>query len=223
MAEPKSAQAPADVEATELTLKPGTLAALSRSAVVTPPPTPDTTQPGATVPTSADWQAKFAEETHQYIREYIRNADQKAGFFFTAAAALLAFLHSKGTSTRWLKPLISWSLIDTLAFLTMAGLATGAVFLMFVVLPRLTGSKRGILFFNAIAEFESSREYGDDIASKTLSEVVRTKLQHIWQLSRICRQKYWCLQWGCWIAGGGAISGLLYFLLSRGPTVPGAP
>src|SRR2546425_224384 len=33
--------------------------------------------------------AKFAEEVHNYIREYIRNADQKATSFFAAATAML--------------------------------------------------------------------------------------------------------------------------------------
>src|ERR1035441_7419098 len=44
-------------------------------------------------PVAADYHAKFAEEVHNYLREYIRNADQKAAFFFAGATALLAFLH----------------------------------------------------------------------------------------------------------------------------------
>ena len=97
----------------------------------------------------------------------------------------------------------------------MVGLALGAGVLLFVIAPRLAGSKRGILSFNAIAEFDSARDYSEHVATKTLADCVREKRQHAWDLARICRRKYECLLWGCWIAGAGAILALFYLLIAR--------
>ncbi len=47
----------------------------------------------------------FLAETHSYVTQYIQAADQKAIFLFSAAAALLAFLHQDGAAERWLGPL----------------------------------------------------------------------------------------------------------------------
>jgi hypothetical protein len=44
--------------------------------------------------TISERHAKFSQDTHDYLREYIRNADQKATFFFAALTALLAFLNT---------------------------------------------------------------------------------------------------------------------------------
>ena len=60
----------------------------------------------------ADSHARFAEELHNYLREYIRNADQKATFFFAGATALLAFLHSQKGTSRWLKDVQTWTVVQ---------------------------------------------------------------------------------------------------------------
>ena len=157
--------------------------------------------------------AEFAGEVHQYVREYIRNADQKAAFFFASATALLAFLHSRGAATRWLKAPAGWSLSDTLAFIAMVGLALGAVVLLAVVFPRLKGSKRGIIYFSGIAEYETSTEYADDVSRRALPDFVRAKLQHGHELANVCRRKYRTLVVGLWIGSVGAGAALLYLLI----------
>jgi hypothetical protein len=220
----KPTQAAAGADSSQLALPHGPAAPLTKPAAETGalPQAPDPKQTSPAPPAPTDWQAKFAEETHQYVREYIRNADQKAGLFLAAATTFLAFLYSKGTSGRWLKAPDLWGFGDMLSFIATAGLAIGAACLLGVVLPRLIGSRRGILFFNAIAEFESAREYSDDVASKVLADCIRTKLQHTWELAQICRQKYQLLRWGCWIAGIGLVFGLLYLAVTR-TAVPAGP
>lgn len=173
------------------------------------------TKQATAVSPDLDMQTKFAEETHQYIREYIRNADQKAGFFFAAMTAVLAFLHSHASTSKWLKSPIEWTFIDALAFSAMAGLAAGACMLLAVIFPRLKGSKRGILFFNAIVEHESSAEYADEVFRLTASDLVRVKLQHAYDLAKVCRAKYRILMIGFWIGGVGTVSALLYLVMAR--------
>ncbi|MEP6653196.1 MAG: Pycsar system effector family protein [Myxococcales bacterium] len=164
---------------------------------------------------SADGHLKLAEEIHQYVREYIRNADQKATFAFAAATAGLAFLNGRGGVSRWFKAPDTWTLIDGLAFAAMAGLAVAAAVLLAVVLPRLKRSGPGIVFFNSIAEHKSASEYAAEVVRHTPGDVVDIKLHHAYDLAKVCRAKYRTLVVGFWIGGIGAMATLLYLLLVR--------
>lgn len=194
----------------------GAPGALAKPAVSALDHVADPETKGASRPTAAaEVQLKTAEEIHQYVREYIRNADQKAAFFFAAATAGLAFLHSQGTANRWLKSPITWTLIDLLAFVATAGLGIGAAVLLAAVFPRLGGSKRGLLFFNAIAEYETSSDYAKDVALAPPAEILRAKLQHVHDLARVCRAQYKTLVIGFSVSSVGAVAALLYFTVAR--------
>lgn len=164
----------------------------------------------------ADYHIKFADEAHNYVREYIRNADQKATFFFAALTAILAFLNTQHVPSRWLKNVAQWSFVDALGFISMLGLAVGAGVLLAVVFPRLKGSKRGILFFNAITEYESSTEYAEDVLARGTEVLVRAKLQHCYDLSKVCSDKYRMLRIGFWVGSIGTATALLFLLLANG-------
>ena len=160
------------------------------------------------------YHAKFAEEIHNYLREYIRNADQKATFFFAAATALLAFLNTRGGPSRWLKNVQTWSMVDGLSFVAMLFLALSAGVLLSVVFPRLKGSRRGIIFFNAIAEYDSGQEYAANVLCQSTSDIVAAKLHHTFDLSKVCVAKYRVLRIGFWLGGIGVATTLLYLLLA---------
>lgn len=156
---------------------------------------------------------KFAEDTHQYVREYIRLADQKAIFFFAGATALLAYLHKVGLTNVWLNSPISWKLLNMLAFVATTSLVLCAVACLATVLPRLEGTKRGVIFFAAIFEYETSNEYASDVMKKSPSELCEAKLKHTHDLSVICKMKYDALRWGQWIGAVAVISSLLLLVL----------
>jgi hypothetical protein len=161
---------------------------------------------------------KFSDDVHSYVREHIRNADQKATFFFAAFTGILAFLNARNVSLRWLKNVRLWSFVDGLAFLSMLGLSAGAIALIGVVFPRLKGSRRGFLFFNAIAEYDNSADYASDVLASSPDSLTRMKLQHCYDLSLICTVKYRALKLGFWLGFIGAASALLFLFLSKTPT-----
>jgi hypothetical protein len=161
------------------------------------------------------YHAKFSEELHNYVRDQIRNADQKATFFFAALTAMLAFLNTQGVPTRWIKDVRHWTFVDALGFVSTVALAAGAVILLGVVFPRLKGSRRGLLFFNAVAEYDSSAQYAEDVLGRSEEELVRTKLQHCYDLSKVCGAKYRMLSIGFWIGSVGAAAALLFMLLAK--------
>ena len=146
-----------------------------------------------------EFQWKYAEETHGYVREYIRLADQKAFFFSAASTTLLAFLYKVDLVHRWIKPPMQWGFLEFLSFLATIGLAASALLFFVTVFPRLGGSRRGLVFFGAIAECESSRDYMDDLNRRGIGDLLTAKLTHIYELSRVCRSKYSILCWGLWV------------------------
>jgi hypothetical protein len=128
---------------------------------------------------------------------------------------MLAFLNTQNVAARWLKDVRLWTATDGLGFVSMLGLGVAAAVLLAVVFPRLKGSRRGIIFFSAIAEYENSTEYADEVIRRSGEEAVRAKLQHAYDLSQICARKYKTLCFGFWIGSVGIGAALLYLLLTR--------
>lgn len=175
----------------------------------------DVDQPSNRGPGSrADVEGKsdFASFAHQYIREYINLADQKATFFFTGGTALLAFMYNKDVSAHWLKPVMQWNILDTIAFVAMAALALGAFLALLVVIPRTPGSRRGFLFWEAIAEYDGGRQYFDDLWRLSGATLVQVKAEHCYELAKVCRRKYRMLRLALWSGAVGLAGSLFVFL-----------
>jgi hypothetical protein len=176
----------------------------------------DAQQPGALGGTASrgDAEAKidFASFVHQYIRDYINLADQKATFFFTGATALLAFLYNKNVSVRWLKPVMTWNILDTVAFVAMVALAVGAFLALLVVIPRTPGSRRGFIFWEAIAEYDTGRQYGDELWVLSTPTLFQVKAEHCYDLAKVARRKYKILRCALW-AGAVGLAGALFVFL----------
>lgn len=166
--------------------------------------------PGA--PGDAEARERFAEGAHQYVREYIRLADQKASFLFTAATALLAFLHKNEVSAKWLKPVMQWNILDTMAFVAMTALALGILLALSVVIPRRLGSRRGFLFWEAIAEYDSGRQYSDELRLLSAATLSQVKAEHCFDLARVCCTKYRILRGAIWTGAVGLTASLFVFL-----------
>ena len=152
---------------------------------------------------------KFSEDTHQYVREYIRLADQKATFFFAGGTTLLAYLNGDGFVNRWLTSPKDWDLIGVISFFATIGLIGSILACLWTVIPRLNGSKRGNIFFFAIREHESSQAYADQLKKLSIAELCEEKQKHIYDLSGVCRSKYNVLRWGQWLGALGVLATLV--------------
>jgi hypothetical protein len=197
---------PVPEEALRRPLSSGAHAPLEAAVAGTPVPSSGVSSTGI------EARAKFTDEVHQYIREYIRLADQKATFFFTGGTALLAFLYKNDVSSRWLKPILTWNVIDTVAFAAMVALALAAFLAILVVIPRTPGSRRGFVFWEAIAEYESGRHYADELASLSPASLAQAKAEHCFDIAKVCRRKYRVLKYAIWSGTVGLVASLLLFL-----------
>lgn len=155
---------------------------------------------------------KYAKHVHSYIREYISFADKKASFVFTIAAAFLVYLYEKGIIALWMKLPNSWTIGDILAFVAVGGLFLSCLYAVSVVYPRLHGSKRGFIFWESIAEFESASQYTETAEKLKSEQIIQELLKHVYELSCICKAKYHRLNWAIRIGAVGAISAILYLL-----------
>ena len=130
----------------------------------------------------------FACETHKYIRDFINNADTKAYQYIAFASGLLTYMHINYKIASFVaKPLKEWCSLETLCLL---GLIFCLIFAISVVFPSLKGSKKGIIFFNSVAEYESYNEYIGDVLKKDDQEITGEYLRHIHELSKICTTKF---------------------------------
>ena len=159
-----------------------------------------------------DAKGEFSAFAHQYIRDNIKLADQKATLFFTGATALLAFMYNENVSARWLKPPMQWNIFDTIAFVSMVALAAGAFLALLVIIPRTLGSRRGFLFWEAIAEYETGRQYSDELSLLSGPSLAQVKAEHCYDLAVVCRQKYRMLRCALWTGAVGLAGALFVFL-----------
>lgn len=157
-------------------------------------------------PKETELRLKYADEIHQYIREYIRLADQKAAFFFAASAGVFAYLNKKGFVVSWLMPPCEWSAIELLSFVSVALLCASAVSCFLVVKPRLAGSVKGIIFFNAVSSYRTQQDYVKAVALLSPAFMCEEKFKHVYEIAKICRRKYQVLFYAIWFGGIGLAS-----------------
>lgn len=150
-----------------------------------------------------DYKASFAEQIHTYIREYIQTADQKATFFFAFFAAIIAYSDSLGILREWIIDITTWRLAETVSLLSTVLLVLAAFGCLWVVRPRLGGSRKGLIFFDAISEFESQKEFINEIASISTNKIHEEKVKHIYEIAKICSKKYKTLGVSLWLGGAG--------------------
>jgi hypothetical protein len=176
-------------------------------------PAARTAAPAAEVETNI-----FPEFIHQYLREYIALADQKAAFAFAAVTATLAYLASQnafqliglGPSA----PVWSWRAFTGLP--AAAALVASACSAIAVVAPRLKRNDRvspGTIFWEDIVSYANSREYSSAVESLTKLQAAEQVRLHCFTLAQICSRKYRILNRSIWIGVGGFGLTLLFAVL----------
>lgn len=160
----------------------------------------------------------FEERAHSYLWENVVLADQKAAFLFAGLAATLAYLHEKDISRRWLTAPQTWGVENFLAFLAVIGLLGGAALALLVVLPRFSGATRGVVYWKAIAEFETGNSYAQYVMSLSQHDLHEAILAHSFELARIAKRKFCLFQLALWTGAMGLVSALLHLALFTSPT-----
>lgn len=155
---------------------------------------------------------KFAVETHKYVREFIANADTKAQHYIVFASAFLIWMNPKDSLKFWAIPAKEWRLIDFLQIVSILSMSVCILAALSALLPRLKGSKKGIVFFDSVSENEVANDYLGDVLKKNEQEIVIEELRHIYELSKICSGKFQSLKISVWSGAIGLIFGIAILL-----------
>ena len=188
------------------------LPAETEGLVDTPEPTQSHDDVSSAHGRSSD-AAGLSQDVHDYLREFIRLADQKATFFFAGGTALLAFLYKDGLASSWMKPPQQWNLTDFTAFLAVTSLMLSVLLAVWTVVPRTSGSRRGIIFWKAIVEHQSGREYAESVLALTSPDLTGARAEHCFELAIVCQRKYVTLRRSLIAGGVGLAATLLLFVI----------
>lgn len=131
----------------------------------------------------------FASDVHGYLRQNITWADQKAAFMFAGASGFLAYMNShgafaflrNGADFRWANVLLATAAICLL-------MTAAAAFVTYW--PRTKGASAGLVFWGAIARNESAGAYLERVRGRTVEDLAAAKLEHSYELARICERKF---------------------------------
>lgn len=161
---------------------------------------------------------QFAEFEHQYLRDYISLADQKAGIALTVYAAVLTFLVQSIPAGSFNDGALS--VADAVALAAFGFLLTAVGFALAVVTPRLASHGTSLIFFADVADRSSRAAYAQEVASKTEQQLTNEVVEHCHALAGICAAKYGHLRrsLSCGAAGFVLFLVALYLLSVPVPT-----
>jgi hypothetical protein len=171
----------------------------------------------AVVPSSSPVGAErisFAAFAHQQVRDYIQLADQKAAVLFSAAGAMLAYLHGTNATALWMQEPASWTWRSPVVAVAMIGLVACAGLAGRTLLPRTRGHTKGLLFWSAIAARPNAADYVRDVQHASEAALLESYLSHTHELAAVCTQKYADLRSAFSAAKFAFAAALLHLLLS---------
>ena len=157
----------------------------------------------------------FMSLVHSYLLSGITLADQKAAFLFAADSAFLGYLLSRGLLRQLTPGNASWLLPEWLAFGCLVALGISIGTAIYVVMPRLGGNSKGLIYFGAIAARKDSEQYVADVLSSTEASLDVALAEHSYEVARISNRKYRHLRFGMWVGALGFLAGLAYIGLTR--------
>lgn len=149
---------------------------------------------------------QFAYFVHQYLRDFIKFADQKAAFVMAIASAILAFLIKQGAHKSLLIPIRNRSFSEWAALFSCLLIALAGFLALLVVLPRLGGKGTGIIYWKGILQSRNSVEYATRVRTTHDDRLIGHVFDHCYELAGIANRKYEILKWAIWIGAIGCLA-----------------
>jgi hypothetical protein len=197
-------------------------------------------------PKEREERHNLPEFTHEYLREHIKFADEKAAVVFAAVAALLAYLKADGAFDvlhRWPE---KWGWHDWAGVVASVLLALASIFALWVVKPRggggVLGALRdtgrgvlralglgrradatepsGVIYWEEIRGHADADAYAARVEALTQRAARREVLGHNYVLAGINRGKYAALAWAIRTAGAGFVATIFYLFTSKALPTP---
>lgn len=163
---------------------------------------------------------EFAAFHQGYAWNAIALADTKAVWSFTVCGGTLGYFVAQEPVRSHILAL-PWSGVAALASISVALLAIATFFAFQVIVPRLTSSADGVVYFGSVARRPNADAFITDIVRTTPAALTRARLTHSYDLSRIADRKYRRLRISMWFGLFGLVTAAI--ALAFGATeAPGA-
>lgn len=135
---------------------------------------------------------EFARFTHEYLREQVMFADQKAAALFATATALLAYQRERGVIDALQRGSVATGGIGWWAGAASVALLTATALLaMLVVVPRLGATRNdGLVFWRGRSSQIGQTAYASEVAGLTIAGTAAEVARHAHDLAVVCRAKY---------------------------------
>ena len=145
-----------------------------------------------------DYDSEFGRNNNNYLNEYIRFADTKAGILLAIEGGFLVKLSdnwskilSNISGGKDLTPIFSIELQLTLLVIATIIMLLSTIATLWVIIPRLgEKSKRGYIFWENIAEFPSAKKYVEEVFELSKKELDSILLEQNYYLARTAKRKY---------------------------------
>ena len=158
--------------------------------------------------------SRFASETHSYISDLIRLADEKTAFFSGASSAMLYLLFNSHAEKYLTWSLNQNSMHSIIALSAMTALSLACILGLGVVTPRRRSAPvRGHIFFEEIIQYDSRESFATEVMQLSDEQLIREKPANSYDLAIICARKYRFLAWQLWSMIIGLILAAPYLLL----------
>jgi len=133
--------------------------------------------------------SSFAELVHEYLRDNISLADQKCAIVFTLVSVALFFLFGELRENKELSFVADEWIIAAIFCFVIA-----AVFAFLAIFPRLRGAAGHIIYWKAIYEHRNSSTFIEKVTQNSAEALAKQTLEHCYELSVICKKKYFRLR-----------------------------
>ncbi len=178
------------------------LVTVDRTSRVTPDESLN--EAGERLPIDSRSHAEFAGFHEGYVRHYITLADTKAAVIFGVASSLIAFLLAKKNVQDILATLpCGYKTVNVVIVAVL--LTSGAAFAASVIAPRLSSSGEGLVYFGDVKKYLDSVSYAEMVERQGQGALARARLQHCYDISRVCWRKYVNLRRAFWLTLAGIV------------------
>jgi hypothetical protein len=156
-------------------------------------------------------RSSFANHVHAYLQGSIRFADQKAGFLFAAATAVIAVLFKQDLLEHWRTPVGEWSLGVWAAAIASILVGVSGLISIGVVTPRL-GGRSGLVYWGTKEVFVDVAAWRTAVFSLDANGLAGHVVDHCFELRAIARRKHGLLRWASWLFVGGLIPTIVFLI-----------
>lgn len=153
-----------------------------------------------------DYHREFSEFHEGYVSRHIQLADTKASWVFALVSALLVFMVTSDDVNRLYLTTYNNCIWTIFLYLIPSILLASAILAFLVISPNLQSpSGEGLVFFGSVAKQENSRTYLSKVSQLTDQELTSLRLQHCYDISKVCVRKYNFLKFSIWLGSVGSL------------------